>query len=119
MTTKLACSNRGALILPTTAARTGGACMPCFSDRGARARHHRGVPHATNKVRFACFTCRKAFKQIGSSAWDPDVPQRPFPCPECKEPMARMGRYFKAPPQRAVRAWHKVHEKYLQGERFN
>jgi hypothetical protein len=85
----------------------------------ATNRHNSGVPKATNKVRFACFACRKAFKQIGSSTWDPDVPQRPFPCPECKRPMARMGRYFKAPSQLVVRAWREVQEKYLRGERFN
>src|SRR5687768_33466 len=89
-------------------------CMPCFTRRGVRARPYPGVPHATNKVRFACFTCRKAFKQHGSSTWDPGVPLRPYPCPQCKEPMARMGRHFKAPPQRAVRAWREVREKYLQ-----
>jgi len=85
----------------------------------ATPRHHPGVPHARNKVRFACFGCRKAFKQIGSSTWDVLIPRRPFPCPECKQPMARMGRYFKAPPQRAVRAWREVEERYLRGERFN
>jgi hypothetical protein len=32
VTTKLPCSRCGATILPTTATRTGGLCMPCFSD---------------------------------------------------------------------------------------
>ena len=32
MPTKLPCTRCGAPILPTTAARTGGFCMPCFSD---------------------------------------------------------------------------------------
>ncbi len=119
MTMKLLCSRCAALIMPTTATRTGGLCMPCFTNRGAKPRHRPGVPHARNKVRFACFSCREAFKQIGSSTWDPGVPDRPFPCPECKQPMCRMGRYFKAPPRRAVRAWRDVQEMYLQGERFN
>jgi hypothetical protein len=78
-----------------------------------------GVPSATNKVHFACFDCRKTFKQLGSSNWDSKVPQRPFPCPECKRPMARMGRYFKAPPQRSVKAWAQVKSAYLGGERFD
>jgi hypothetical protein len=30
-----------------------------------------------------------------------------------------MGRYFKAPPQRAVRAWRDLQEKYLSGARFD
>ena len=86
----------------------------------ARARRSSaGVPKATNKVRFACFACRKAFKQVGSSTWDDAVPRRAFPCPECKRPMARMGQYFKAPPQRARRAWAEVEVRYLAGERFD
>jgi hypothetical protein len=75
-------------------------------------------PTATNTVHFACFDCRKGFKQRGSSNWDADVPQRPFPCPECKQPMTRLGRYFKAPPQRAVRQWLKVELLYGYGEQF-
>jgi hypothetical protein len=78
----------------------------------------RREPTATNTVHFACFGCRKAFKQRGSSNWDPDVPQRPFPCPGCKRPMTRLGRYFKAPPQRAARQWLKVELLYHYGERF-
>src|SRR5579872_6267265 len=75
-------------------------------------------PSATNTVHFACFQCRKAFKQRGSSNWNPDIPEQPFPCPECKRPMTRLGRYFKAPPQRAGRQWLKVELLYFYGERF-
>jgi hypothetical protein len=75
-------------------------------------------PHPTNKVHFACFGCRKAFKQSGSSNWDPNIPQRPFACPDCRRPMARMGRYFKAPPRRAIAQWLKVELLYDYGERF-
>lgn len=75
-------------------------------------------PTATNTVHFACFDCRKAFKQRGSSNWNPDVPARPYPCPECKQPMVRLGRYFKAPPQRATRQWLKVELLHHYGERF-
>jgi hypothetical protein len=78
-----------------------------------------GVPSANNRVHFACFTCRKTFKQAGSSNWDSNVPERPFPCPECKQPMSRMGRYFKAPRQRALRSWQEVKRLYDQGERFD
>lgn len=78
----------------------------------------RSEPTATNTVHFACFECRKGFKQRGSSNWDPDVPKRPFPCPECKRPMTRLGRYFKAPPQRAAWQWLKVELLYRCGERF-
>lgn len=72
----------------------------------------------TNTVHFACFDCRKAFKQRGSSNWDADVPVRPYPCPNCKRPMARLGRYFKPPSQRAIRQWLKVELLYHYGERF-
>lgn len=78
-----------------------------------------GVPTATNRVHFACFACRKAFKQRGSSDWDGNVPERPFPCPDCQAPMARLGRHFQAPRRRAVRAWREVERRYLQGERFD
>ncbi len=78
-----------------------------------------GVPHATNKVHFACFSCRKSFKQQGSSNWDSKVPQRPFPCPNCKVLMTRPGRYFKAPPKRAKKRWLEVQRLYSEGKRFN
>ncbi len=78
-----------------------------------------GVPSATNRVHFACFACRKTFKQPGSSNWDSNVPERPFPCPECKQPMVRMGRHFKAPSKRAVKAWAVVELAYRGGERFD
>lgn len=85
---------------------------------GARVGKPKRGPTATNTVHFACFDCRKAFKQPGSSNWDPEVPARPFPCPECKQPMARLGRYFKAPPQRASRQWLKVELLHYYGEQF-
>jgi hypothetical protein len=72
----------------------------------------------TNKVHFACFDCRKAFKQRGSSNWDATIPQRAFQCPCCMQPMVRLGRYFKAPRQHAVRQWLKVELLYHYGECF-
>jgi hypothetical protein len=75
-------------------------------------------PTATNTVHFACFTCRKAFKQPASSNWNLDIPERPFDCPNCKQPMSRLGRHFNAPPKLATRQWHKVELLYHFGERF-
>jgi hypothetical protein len=72
----------------------------------------------TNKVHFACFDCRTSFKQPGSSNWDPSIPERPFECPNCKQPMTRLGRYFKAPPRRSAAQWHKVELLVLFGESF-
>jgi len=61
-----------------------------------------------HKQHFACFRCRKAFKQRGSEeqfAYPDAAPLRPFPCPDCGRPMAVMGRDFKAPPQRDRAGW--------------
>jgi hypothetical protein len=55
-----------------------------------------GTPTSTNRVHFACFACRK-----------------------CKRPMARMGRYFKAPRRNAVKAWQEVERLYGSGECFD
>jgi hypothetical protein len=82
-----------------------------------KQRNERITP-TNNKVHFACFDCRKAFKQQGSSNWDSRIPERPFPCPNCKRPMARLGRYFKVPQQRATRQWLKVELLYHFGQRF-
>ena len=75
-------------------------------------------PRPRNTVHFACFDCRKTFKQRGSSNWDPEVPARHFPCPNCKQSMVRLGKYFKAPRQQAARQWLKVELLYRFGERF-
>jgi hypothetical protein len=85
----------------------------------AGMREGSGLPTATNRVHYVCFSCRKAFKQRGSSNWDSNVPVRPFPCPHCKVEMVRLGRHFKAPRQGAVRAWQEVVRLYTQGERFD
>jgi hypothetical protein len=63
---------------------------------------------AEHPQHFACFNCRKAFKQRGSGhpSWKESL--RPFPCPNCKAPMVPLGRDFKAPPQRAKAQWLKV-----------
>lgn len=58
-----------------------------------------------HKQHFACFACRKAFKQRGSEEIGVEA-ARPFPCPECGAPMTLVGRDFRAPPQRAVKQWH-------------
>jgi hypothetical protein len=78
-----------------------------------------GEPTPTNKVHFACFGCRKSFKQQGSSNWDDLIPKRPFPCPNCKKPMVRLGKHFKAPRTNAIRAWREVVRLYQTGERFD
>lgn len=59
---------------------------------------------------FACFRCRKAFKQTA----DADLPAdrrptpghpRAAPCPQCRTPMAEVGKDFEAPRQSDVGRW--------------
>lgn len=59
----------------------------------------------SHKQHFACFACRKAFKQRGSETTGIEA-ERPFPCPECGAAMVVVGRDFQAPPTRAVKPWH-------------
>lgn len=59
---------------------------------------------------FVCFGCRKSFKVIWSG-WspgenNPEIFRRR--CPECGEELYYGGRYFKTPPQNAVKQWAKV-----------
>jgi len=65
------------------------------------------------KEPFACFTCRKAFKQV--NRWE--LPKELQPkkgenrlckCPQCGRPMADMGHDFKAPKQNNIKQWEKV-----------
>jgi hypothetical protein len=51
---------------------------------------------------FACFPCRKAFKQRQD-------PKRPLPrCPQCRAEMTPMGEAFRAPRRNDVAQWSKV-----------
>ena len=74
-----------------------------------------------HKQHFACFQCRKAFKR----RWPCDylshgvAASRPFPCPQCGQPMSDMGIDFKAPPRNAQRQWLKVAVLYSFGIRFD
>lgn len=60
---------------------------------------------------YACFGCRKAFKQRGSrhpsQFWIAEQ-DRSFPCPECKTAMVSLGRDFEAPPKRSRNQWLKI-----------
>lgn len=77
----------------------------------------------TYKEPFACFDCRKVFKQI--SRWELPEQQRPAPgqarivlCPQCRRPLADMGCDFKAPRAAAVKQWAKVRLLFEQGFNF-
>lgn len=78
----------------------------------------------TYKEPFACFDCRKSFKQINSC----ELPMcrrpaegepRVVPCPQCGKPMADMGHDFKAPATRDVKQWEKVRVLFQHGFAFH
>ena len=78
----------------------------------------------TYKEPFACFDCRKSFKQ--TSRWELPEDQRPEKgqprivlCPQCAKPMADMGLDFKAPKKSDEEQWKKVELLYNAGFRFD
>lgn len=111
------------LLHPTVNLRPKMVLAPAWSESNQRFRGGCRMPpkikaNTLNKVHFACFACRKAFKQPESSNWNQEIPERPFDCPDCKRPMVRLGRYFKAPPRRARRQWLTTELLFEFGERF-
>jgi|KBSSwiStaDraftv2_1062776.scaffolds.fasta_scaffold939240_2 hypothetical protein len=79
------------------------------------------------KDHFACFHCRKTFKQWlwkerKEVSWQPvrryEPDQREVPCPECAQPMANMGLDFRAPKKTDVEAWEVLALLYEQGHAF-
>ncbi|WP_301002368.1 hypothetical protein [Capsulimonas corticalis] len=48
-----------------------------------------------------------------------DTKSRDFRCPQCKTPMANMGKDFKAPRQADVKQWQKVEQLYNNGYIFS
>lgn len=61
---------------------------------------------------YACFHCRKAFKQALPRAGEATR------CPQCRQPMTNMGTDFKAPAQHERRQWQKVQQLAQAGVRF-
>lgn len=65
------------------------------------------------KEKFACFRCRKVFKQTNRKELTQKIPtdadgKRLAPCPECGVPMRDMGLDFKAPPRTDLNQWGAV-----------
>lgn len=58
----------------------------------------------------ACFNCRVSFKV--------ELRDGLAPCPNCRIPLAPMGRSFKAPKKSNVTQWKKVEKLWLAGIRF-
>src|SRR5438874_8706789 len=67
-------------------------------------------------MQFACFRCRKEFKQI-FYPWRTDK-NSPL-CPQCGERMWMMGRAFKAPKRSNIKQWHKVEALVRGGIKFH
>jgi hypothetical protein len=83
-----------------------------------------GCEYGPYKEHYACFACRKSFKQ--QSRWELPESRRPAPgeervalCPQCRRSMAYMGMDFKAPPQTDVKQWEKVRALYAAGFAFD
>ena len=88
------------------------------------------------KFRYACFTCRKMFRQVNTrdrelyAAFDAEMngslehrkrheAARVCLCPQCRQPMHNMGFDFKAPRQSEVDQWHKVEILHARGYRYS
>ena len=76
------------------------------------------------KEPYACFDCRKVFKQ--TNRWELSKALQPKPgqkrickCPECGLPMADIGFEFKAPKQTNKKQWEKVRILYNHGFTFH
>ena len=71
----------------------------------------------TYKSHFACFSCRKTFKQ----AHEADLVKktdREFKCPECGGFMADLGLDFRSPRKTAVKEWKIIEGLYTIGTSF-
>ncbi|REK77040.1 hypothetical protein DX130_08535 [Paenibacillus paeoniae] len=65
---------------------------------------------------FACFGCRKSFKQTSTADLNPEqISKLNYKCPQCHEPMVNMGHDFKAPKQIDKNQWRKVKLLYDHG----
>jgi DNA-directed RNA polymerase subunit RPC12/RpoP len=65
------------------------------------------------RYQFACFSCRKAFKQSSSDEVGANV------CPECSQPITMMDTAFRAPKQSNLKQWEKARLLIEAGFRFN
>lgn len=76
------------------------------------------------KEYYACFSCRKMFRQPHLRDLAKPVQLVPgelriVKCPQCGEAMHRMGLDFKAPPQDDVKQWKKVEILFQHGFTFH
>ncbi len=76
------------------------------------------------KEKWACFKCRKSFKQTDRHELTRVMPltedgARLVLCPQCKTPMENMGLDFKAPKQTDVEQWQKVELLFGRGYAYH
>jgi len=71
--------------------------------------YHRGADYLSH---FACFACRKSFKQVPLNESLPHV------CPECSGELRDMGRNFRPPKKAAKNTWEVARRIYEAGFRF-
>ena len=81
-------------------------------------------PYGIYKDHYACFGCRKAFKQPNRLDLEKQLrpkhsKNRVVLCRECRKPMQSMGHAFKAPRQNATKQWKKVETLITNGIRFD
>jgi hypothetical protein len=62
---------------------------------------------------YACFSCRKVFKQASSDQDGANI------CPDCVKPMSYMGTAFRAPKQSNLKQWEKARLLIEAGFQFN
>lgn len=75
----------------------------------------------TYKEHYACFACRKMFRQPMRHEMARPIAReekRVSPCPQCGQAMTNLGKDFKAPRQTDVKQWQKVQELYANGYSF-
>ncbi|SFF17470.1 hypothetical protein SAMN04487969_116111 [Paenibacillus algorifonticola] len=65
---------------------------------------------------YACFSCRKVFKQTSDQELSKaEIGNRDYKCPQCSEIMKDMGHDFQAPKKDDIKQWMKVEILYRNG----
>jgi DNA-directed RNA polymerase subunit RPC12/RpoP len=79
-----------------------------------------GGEYGPYKQHYACFECRKSFKQPLDAHRPPEGERSgDVTCPQCGGPMHSMGLDFQAPPRRNTRQWEKVRILFAHGYAYH
>jgi hypothetical protein len=74
----------------------------------------------TRSSHHVCFGCYKAFKKPASTQNDWVLLEGyVYPCPNCKKPMAQLGKNFRTPRSENIRAWRLLERLFMAGFRFD